>query len=196
MNGKRGDQTLSVGTSGPVRLSYDGSLVVAPGKYTEPALGGRLFSVANQAAVATTAALATTWTGLGVCNPTGSGKNLIFYEFGWALAVVGPDDGVVGLMTSDDTGMANSLTAKPAMNGTGASVAWCDAGATIATPILERICGTHGTGATTTQISVPPQVYYIDGSIILPPGRSLLTYTTTAMTAAALFHFLWEEVAA
>uniref|UniRef100_A0A6M3IRT6 Uncharacterized protein n=1 Tax=viral metagenome TaxID=1070528 RepID=A0A6M3IRT6_9ZZZZ len=173
----------------------DGILVThVSGKYVEAALAGRLFSVANQAAVTTTAALATTWTGLGVCNPTGSGKNLIIHEFGWALSVVGPDDGIVGLMSSDDTGFAAALTAKAAMNGRGASVARCDDGATIATPILERVCGTIGTGATTVQISVPQSIYQIAGSIILPPGRSIMTYTTTATTAAAVFFFLWEEV--
>jgi hypothetical protein len=196
MYGKVGEQSLSAGVNGPLRLDVDGGLLarLLAGKYRAAAMAGRLFSVANQAAVATTAALATTWTGLGVCNPDGSGKNLIIHEFGWALTVVGPDDGAVGLMTSDDTGFADSLTAKPAMNGQGASVAYCDAGATIATPILERICGTIGTGATSTQIGVPQSIYQVDGSIILPPGRSVMTYTTTATTAAAIFHFMWEEV--
>lgn len=196
MYGKVGAQSLSSGASGPLRLDVDGAMVTRniAGKYREAALAGRLFSVANQAAVATTAALATTWTGLGVCNPTGTSKNLIIHEFGWALSVVGSDDGVVGLMSSDDTGFAAALTAKCAMNGAGTSVAYCDDGATIATPILERVCGTIGTGATTTQISVPQSVYQVDGSIILPPGRSIMTYTTTATTAGAVFFFLWEEV--
>lgn len=197
MYGKVGEQSLGAGAAGPVRLGTTGELIarLMGGKYREAAMAGRLFSVANQAAVATTAALATTWTGLGVCNPTGSGKNIIIHEFGWSLAVVGSDDGVVGLMTSDTTGFAQTLTAKPAMHGTGSSIAYCDDGATIATPILERICGTIGMGATTTQIAVPANVYQVDGSIILPPGRSVMTYTTTATTAAALFFFLWEEVA-
>ena len=196
IEGKVGLISVSDGTVNPLATDTDGALFVRnlPGKYTAAAMAGRLFSVANQAAVATTTALATTWTGLGVCNPTGSGKNLILYEFGWAMTVVGSDDGAVGLMSASDTGMADSLTAKCAMNGTGDSVAYCDAGATIGTPILERICGTIGTGATTTQISVPQSIYEIDGSIILPPGRSILTYTTTATTAGAIFYFLWEEV--
>lgn len=196
MYGKVGEQSLSNGSGGPVRLGTTGEIItrLMGGKHREAAMAGRLFSVANQAAVATTAALATTWTGLGICNPAGSGKNLIIHEFGWSLAVVGPDDGVVGLMTSTDTGFANALTAKAAMSGSGTSIAYCDDGATIATPILERICGTIGTGATTTQIAVPASIYQVDGSIILPPGRSVMTYTTTATTAAALFFFLWEEI--
>jgi hypothetical protein len=196
MYGKVGNQDLSSGAVGPLRLDQLGALVTNPngGKYTEAALAGRLFSVANQAAVATTAALATTWTGLGVCNPTGSGKNLVFYEFGWALSLAGPAASVVGLMSSDTTGFADSLTAKAAMNGSGTSIAYCDAGATIATPVLERVYGSFGTVAITTPSTLPAELYQIDGSIVLPPGRSVMTYTTLACTAALVFHFLWEEV--
>ena len=182
------------GTGRPVLVDPEGSMIQASGCYTEAAMEGRLFSVANQAAVATTAALATTWTGLGVCNPAGSGKNLIIHEFGWALTVVGSDEGGVGLMTSDDTGMADALTARAAKYGAGASVAYCDDGATIATPVLDRIYGTYGTGAITTAMLYAPTVAEINGSIVLPPDRSVLTYTTTATTAAFVFHFLWEEV--
>ena len=198
MQGKVGVQTLSTGSHGPIRLDVDAALIarLSAGKYRDAANAGRLFSVANQAAVATTAALATTWTGLGVCNPTGSAKDLIIHEFGWAMSVVGSDDGIVGLMSSDDTGFAAALTAKCAKNGAGTSIAYCDDGATIATPILERVCGTIGTGATTTQISVPQSIYQVDGSIILPAGRSIMTYTTTATTAGAVFFFMWEEVPA
>ena len=47
-------------------LTDDNGVLLRPaGKYADAALNGRLFGVANQAAVATTAALATTWTGLG-----------------------------------------------------------------------------------------------------------------------------------
>lgn len=196
VEGKVGIQSISSSGTGPLRIDNDGALVTRNicGKYREAALAGRLFSVANQAAIATTANLATTWTGLGVCNPTGSLKNLIIHEFGWALSVVAPADGVLGLMTSDDTGFADSLTAKCAMNGAGSSVAYCDAGATIATPVLERVVSTYGTGAVTTWQGAGPQVCELDGSIILAPGRSVMTYTFTACTAAFIFSFLWEEV--
>jgi len=184
------------GTARALMTDPLGALVGVTGKYTEAAIAGRLFSAANQAAGATTAALATTWTGLALCNPTGSGKNIIVHEFGWAMSVVGSDDGVVGLMSADSTGLVATITPKAGMNGAGSSIAIVDNGATIGTPILERICGTIGTGATTTQISVPQSIYQVDGSIILPPGRSIMTYTTTATTAGALFYFLWEEVPA
>jgi len=197
IDGKVGTIVASDGTVNPLRTATDGSLVtqIGGGKYTEAALAGRLFSVSNQAAVATTAALATVWTGLAVCNPTGSLYDIVILEFGWALSVVSPSDGIVGLMTTTDASMTQTLTPKAAMNGQGTSIAYCDAAnATTGTNVLERVCGTIGEGATTTEIGKVMSIYDVAGSIILPPGRSVLTYTTTATTAAAVFYFLWEEV--
>jgi len=196
LQAKVGRLEVSIGTKHDLASHTDGSLFVrpVPDKYLEAALAGRLFSVANQAAVATTAALATGWTGLGICNPTGSGKTLVLHEFGVAWSLTGSTAGIVGLMTSDTTGFASTLTAKCAMNGKGASIALCDDGATIATPILERVLGEYGTGATNLYSSIPPNIYEINGSIVLPAGRSVMTYTSLATTAAALFHFMWEEI--
>lgn len=187
------------GSINPLRTATDGSLIIrmGGGRHVQAALEGRLFSIANQGGVTTTAATATPWTGLGLCNPTGSGKNLIVYEFGWAVDSFGDDDGIVGLMSTDDTAFTASLTPKAAMNGRGSSVAYCDAAVAIpaAGVTLERICGSHGRPANSAvQISVPQSIYRVDGSIILPPGRSILSYTTTVYTTTIVFHFLWEEV--
>jgi hypothetical protein len=195
MYGKRGVQNLSNAAVGPLRLDQHGKLVVA-GDLAEAAMEGRLFSVANQAAVAVTANLATTWTGLGVANPTGSGKLLVFYEFGWATDVVNPAEGVVGLMTSTDSGFAAALAARCARNGYKTSVAYCDNGATIATPVLERICGSTMEGAITTVPALAPKIIDLKGGIVLAAGRSLLTYHSIGGTASLMFHFVWEEVEA
>jgi len=189
----------NVSTSSPVQVEadqYEQLITLAQGGALQTAAtAGRMFSVANQAAVATTAGLATTWTGLGLANPAASGKNIVLHEFGWALTVVGPDEGCVGLMTADTTGMADSLTSQNCNDGTStASVMYADAGATIGTPILRRVYGTYGTGAITTAMLYAPTVVNINGSLIIPPGRSVLTYTTTATTASLIFHFMWEEV--
>lgn len=166
------------------------------GKLSEAALDGRLFSVCNQAAVAVTAALNTTWTGLGISNPLGSGKNAILHQFGWSQTVVSPAEGAFGLMTSDTTGFAAALTIKSCMPGSGTSVLYADDGATIATPILERVVGGSMEGAISTTPSLGPNIYNFDGSLILPPGRSIMTYHTVGMAAAFVFFFLWEEVEA
>ena len=176
-------------------LTDDSGVLLTPsGKCADAAANGRLFSVASSAAVATTAAANTTWTGLGVANPTGSGKLLVMLQFGWALSVVGPDEGILGLMAATDGGFASALTVRCARYGAGTSIAYADDGATIVSPVLERVVSTYGTGAITTWQGAGPQVYNIDGSIVLPPGRSICTYTTTATTAAFQFSFMWEEI--
>lgn len=177
-----------------VLTDTDGVLLSPSGRMADAAIEGRLFSVASAAAVATTAAAATTWTGLGIANPTGSGKLLVLLQFGWALSVVGPDEGILGLMAATDSGFAAALTVRCARYGAGTSIAYADDGATIVSPVLERVVSTYGTGAITTWQGAGPQVYNINGSIVLPPGRSICTYTTTATTAAFQFSFLWEEI--
>lgn len=184
------------GTGRAILTDGDGVLLTPAGRYADAALEGRLFCVSNQAAVATTAALATTWTGLGIANPTGSGKLIIVHEFSWGLSVVGPDEGVLGLMTATDTGFASAIAARCTRNAYATSIAYCDDGATISTPVLEKVVSTYGTGAITTWQGAGPQVCKLEGSIILAPGRSVLTYTTTATTAAFVFSFMWEEVTA
>jgi len=184
------------GVGRPPLVDSSRRLVIAPsgGFLADAALNGRLFSVANQAKVAVTAGLATTWTGLGVANPTGSGKILVVYEFGWSTDVVNPAEGVVGLMTSTDSGFAQAIAARCARNGYATSVAYCDDGATIATPVLERVCGSTMEGAITTTPQLGVNVYKIEGGIVLAPGRSVLTFHSIGGTASMLFHFLWEEI--
>jgi hypothetical protein len=181
----------------PLKADSNQLIVLAQGGGLERAcIEGRLFSVANQAKVATTAAFATTWTGLGISNPSGSGKNLILHEFGAELQIASDAAGVVGLMTSDTTGFAAALTIRNCLDGTeaaNASIAYADDGATIATPVLRRVCGTYGTAAITAMQLLGPQIYKINGALVIPPGRSVMTYTTTATTAAFVFHFVWEE---
>lgn len=195
-DGRVGIISASEGSVNPLRTSTNGALVVVNGggSLADAAVNGRLFSVANQAKVAVTAGLATTWTGLGVCNPTGSGKLFIMHEFGWSTDVVNPAEGVVGLMTSTDTGFASALAARCARNAYATSVAYCDDGATISTPVLERICGSTMEGAISTTPQLNVNVYKIDGGIVLAPGRSVLTYHSIGGTASLIFHFVWEEI--
>ncbi len=173
-----------------ITLSQGGALQTATA-------AGRMFSVANQTAVASSTAFPTTsWAGLGVANPATSTKNLIFHEFGWGIEVVSSQAGAIGLMTTDTTGFASQIvTVRNCLDGSAiASIAWTEDGATVATPILRRVYGDLGTAATTTVTTRGAHVVDLQGSLIIPPGRAVLTYTTIAITAAFLFHFVWEEV--
>lgn len=196
VEGRVGVISADEGSINPLRTDNTGALAVfnSGGKYTEAALAGRLFSVCNQTNVTTTAALATTWTGLGVGNPASSGKNYIFHEFGWAQEVVMNTEGVIGLMAATVGDMAQTITPRCAKYGAATTVALTDNGATIGTPILLRVCGSSMEGEISTIPSMGPKIYNIDGSIVIPPGYALLTYTFAIQTASIQFHFVWEEV--
>lgn len=181
------------GIGRPVLVDSNGKLVVV-GNLADAALKGRLFSVCNQTNVTTTAALATTWTGLGVGNPATSGKNYVFHEFGWAQEIVMNTEGTVGLMVATVGDMAQAVVPRCARYGYATTVALTDNGATIGTPILIRVFGSTMEGAISTIPSLTGNIYKIDGSIVIPPGYALLSYTFAIQTSSIQFHFVWEEV--
>lgn len=181
------------GIARPVLVDENGVMKVRSG-LTDAALDGRLFSVANQAGVTTTAALATTWTGLGVGNPATSGKNYIMWEFGWASVTVHNTEGAFGLMYATVGDMAQAITPVCCKIGAATSAALSDNGATIGTPILMRVFGASMEGAISTAPSMTGNIYKLDGSIVIPPGYACLTYTFAIQTSSVIFHFVWEEV--
>ena len=181
------------GVGMPPIMDAEGILITR-GVLTDAALQGRLFSVSNQTNVTTTAALATTWTGLGVGNPATSGKDYIFHEFGWAQEIAMNTEGSFGLMVATVGDMAAAVTARSAKWGYGSTNALCDNGATIGTPILVRNFGSSMEGAITTVPSLTGNIYDLKGSLIIPPGYALLSYTFAIQTTSVLFHYVWEEI--
>lgn len=154
---------------------------------------GNMYSLCNQAAVTTTAALATTFTGLSVANPAGSGVNLqmLFFSVGQSLAGVAA---AVGYMTGLGAS-AGSLVPRAAVVGqTAASKAIGSAGSTLGgTPVLEEVIGSIGSLATTGYGLQAGLSKDIGGSLIIPPGAFIASYTTLA-NAGMLFGFRWLEV--
>lgn len=181
------------GIGRPVLVDETGKLITV-NDLADAAINGRLFSVANQAKVAVTAALATTWTGLGVGNPATSGKNYKFWEFGWSSDVVNPAEGVVGLMIGAVGDMAQAIVPRCARWGYATTPALTDDGATIGTPVLVRTFGSTMEGAISTIPQLAGNVYDLKGGIVIPPGYALLTYHSIGGTASLIFHFVWEEV--
>ena len=90
--------------------------------------------------------------------------------------------------------MAQAVVPRCARYGYLTSAALTDDGATPGTPIFIRGCGSSMEGAISTVPSLNPNIYRIDGSIVIPPGYALLTYTFAIQTASIKFHFVWEEV--
>ncbi len=200
MYGKVGVQTLTDGSTGPVRIDGRGNVSTAGGgKYREAALAGRLFAIANQAVVTNTAGLAATYTGLALVNPAGSGVNLIILEVGCTNEIALPTAACVfGIMTGGGVGAATAvLTPRNRRSGGPASKAYVDS-AVIFTeaPVLEQIFCTFHTGAVTTAIGSGGFYANLDGSLVVTPGYHMCPYLSAINASTFQMSILWEEVAA
>ena len=189
--------SAAAGTSPALRQATDGSLYVkqASASLAEAAMAGRLFTGTNAALINTSTTLNTTLVGLALTNPTGSGKNLIVHKFTYAQDIVTTAEAMLCLATTTDSGLtADEMTIYCTRYGYATSVATVRDGGTIVAPVI--IMPIAGLGDTaTTDWTQGPNVVDIDGSIILAPGRSLVTDVTVAVGAAAMrFGFMWEEV--
>jgi len=188
-------------TSAGVGLSplvdSDGKLitVVSGGHLAEAAVNGRLFCAAMQTPTTTSTTLNTTFVGLGLCNPTGSGKLIIVHEFSYAATAALTAETLLALATTTDSGFGTDITPRCCRYGYATSVAIVDKGATIVAPVIERIIATLGQGADSVQLGgAPPNVVKIDGGIVLAAGRAVVTDTTVATGAVMQFGFVWEEI--
>lgn len=182
------------GTRKDLLTNADGVILVS-GDYSDAAINGRLFAAAMQTPTTTSTTLNTTFVGLGLCNPTGSGKLLIVHEFSYAATAALTAETLLALATTDSTGFAADIVPRCCRNGYAASVALVDKGATINAPVIERIIATLGQGADSVQLGgAPPNIVKLNGSIILAPGRAVVTDTTAATGAVMQFGYLWEEI--
>ena len=162
---------------------------------------GKVYAVANTAAVATTA-VATTTTGLYVFNPFGSGKKLVMVDWGWASSVVGTGVGNLGiaLMPTSQTAVTNTtpITVQNADGSGAATTAVARAGSSATLPVAGvavkwlggNIWVTGGTGDHPYMLSGS-----FEGSLIVVPGSAIqFTHVTTVLTG--LGSFTWIEVPA
>ena len=175
----------------------EGILLVKPsgGCLADAAINGRLFCAAMQTPTTTSTTLNTTFLGLGLCNPTGSGKLLIVHEFSYAATAALTAEVLLALATTTDSGFAADIVPRCCRNAYATSIAIVDKGATIIAPVIERIIATLGQGADSVQLGgAPPNIVKLDGGIILAPGRALVTDTFAATGAVMQFGYVWEEV--
>lgn len=184
----------SDGTQPLIRAGQQGDMIVSElhGRYYEQALRGNMYRVASQAAVTTTAGLATTWTGLAISNPAGSGVNAVVNLFSVAQFAVGAA-AAVGIMTGAGAAAGSLVPKNAIVSGTTGKVT-ASAGATIATPVLDIVIGQAGSLATTGYGLTPGLVVDLGGSLIIPPGFFAASFTSIVTTTALLFGFQWEEV--
>jgi len=187
----------SAGVGQAPLIDSDRRLVTASGggRLSEAALAGRLFTGTNTALINTSTTLNTTFVGLALTNPTGSGKNLIVHKFSYAFDIVITAECQLCLATTTDSGMTTAeFTPICTRYGYATSVATVRDGGTIVAPVIIMPIASLGDAATTTWLG-DPKVVDLDGSIVLAPGRTLCTDTTVAVGSAAMrFAYMWEEV--
>ncbi|KKK89306.1 hypothetical protein LCGC14_2734420, partial [marine sediment metagenome] len=188
------DKHIQYAVTEALRCYNDGKGRSYSGSLQEACEDGRLFSIANQAAVTTSTGLGTSFTGLAVGNPSHSKKNIVVHKFGYALSIAGSAAGAVGIMKGE-TSLTASLTPSKRLSRGTESIAVATAGQTIIAPVLYDIFASYGTEGTDTGINlVGHYMYDLDGSLTLEPGDFVASYTLLGTTSGFLFSFLWEEV--
>lgn len=197
LTGQVGQQQLTNGSQAPVRLGASGEVVVQNlhGRYYEQVVRGNVYGASNQAAQAVSVALATTYTGLCLSNPLGSGKNLVLLSAGYALSVAPVAIASIHLIgsSSASTNVTHTTPVTPVsmlLGNTNTPAAKVDREATIPTPIyLMSLMGGFTAGALPAS---PNALFDIAGQIVITPGGFVAIGALTAVTGFG--SFVWEEV--
>ena len=192
-----------VGSAPPFTASIMGASRTsdAHGRYMNAALEGRLFTASNVAAQAVSVALTTTYTGLCISNPAGSGKILALLGCQYALSVAPAAIASLHLIAGySAAGIVTHTTPLAApgiqsaiINGGGFSAnsaAKVDSAATIVNPYYLMPIGSGFTAA--ALYATTPSMIDLGGWPIIPPGGWVAFGALTAVTGFG--GFLWEEL--
>ena len=185
------------GTARAVLIEDTGAAIYSQtGKYRVATEAGRVFAAANQTVVNVTVGMALAYTGLALCNPVGSGKNLSILGLGVIAEIQVPTAVcVMGIMTGGGVGAATSVIAgRNRLSGGPSSVAYVDSAVTFTeAPVLEQVLKSFHTG---TVVEGQQDGFYVDldGSIIVTPGFHVSPFASAVNDATFQFSWLWEEI--
>ena len=195
ITGQVGPQVAQDGANATARQGKSAELIVQElhGRYFEQVYRGNVYSAANQAAQAVSAALATTYTGLLLYNPIGSSVILSLLKVKFALSAAPAAIATIGLISGFQTAVPTGLTALAVRNNqvgnaqTGVGLAY--SAATINTPVwMQQL----EDGFTAAALKSPTPPVDLEGSIIIKPGGFVAIGALTAITG--LGSIMWEEV--
>ena len=196
VQGKAGPTPLADGGNAALRLGRQGELIVAQshGKYSEASFRGSLYGCSNQAATATSIALATAYTGLCLINPAGSPVCLALLQVGVVITTAQVAVSSVGLIGNySGTAVTNTTPGVPYSCYLGRSAGYgkTSVSATLpATPVwLAQYGGSFTAGALGSHT---PHIIEVDGSILLPPSSYVAIGSLTALSG--FFSMIWEEI--
>jgi hypothetical protein len=189
--------SLSAGVQATVRMDNLGGLNASQllPRYYETTYRRQTYSVATQAAVSTSVGMSVSHVGLCLFNPATSSVNLVITKFGHAMIGAPAAAMVVGLMngvgvTTQTTSITTSIRNR-FIGGVGSQCIALTASTLTGTPIVDCIVGTH---VITTLATHSNTLVDLEGSIIVPPGGYVATYTSTASGANFFASFQWTEV--
>ena|ERR1700731_2331036 len=180
---------LGDGTDVQARAGRTGDLIVSElhGRYFEQVRSNRMFSAANQAAQALSAALTTTYTGFLLYNPVGSNKGLVPNKVKFSQSAAPATFPVIGLIAgfAATGGVTAQTTAIPVQSNqignTGKGVGIALSAATIVTPTyLATFYDTVTTTATLPASGNPP--VDLEGVYIILPGGFIAISSPTVAT--------------
>ena len=193
--------TQSSGATPNIRSGRGGDVIYSGlhGRYYEQTYNGNVFFVASQSVATTTTGLTTTYTGLSLSNPLGSGVNLVLLKASFNQSVIQSTQvEAYGIATgfSATTNPTHSAAVTPQSAKVGSGIvakALADSSNNTlpAAPVYTHFIGATGTATADSTYNFVD----LDGSIILMPGAFACWVTPAQASVAGLwFSFAWEEV--
>jgi len=201
VSGQVGPQTVADGvTTQPFRQGKGSEVIMQQlhGRYAEQVYRGNVFIAASQAVATTTVGLATTYTGLALSNPVGSGKiiSLLFVSLMQSVIQATQPEAysiATGFNAATDVTHTTPVTPRCALVGSSISpVGKADSSATLPTaPFYSLFLGE--TASATTQPGTI--VVDVNGAIgLLPGGYAIFATPAQASVAGMWFSYIWEEM--
>jgi len=200
--GPSSQQSVQPGATPAVRLGQQGDLIASEyhGRYYETTYRKQMFTGVSTSATTTTVGTATTFTGLVLYNPLNSTVNLVLNKVGMAFIVAFPAAATVGLMTGQSftpisTFSTSNTSTRSQFVGAPQGYGVVYASATLqGVPQIATVLQSGYTGAITTTPETT-NFWDMEGSIILPPGAYVASYTSTVSGTNAFWgSFQWEEI--
>jgi hypothetical protein len=202
--GQPSQSSISAGANPTLRQGQLGELIINElhGRYYETTYRRNMFTAALTSGTTTSAALSTTFTGFLLLNPNNSSVNFVINKIGMSFLVAFTAAAAIGIqtgnqntaalsgLTTTNTQIRSNFVGQPAT-----SVGLTYSAATTTAPALQMLFGAGLTGAITTTPQIPGFAVDIEGSLIIPPGAWIGTYTSTASGASGtLATITYEEV--
>lgn len=203
--GQPSQTSIASGANPTLRQGQLGDAIVSElhGRYYETTYRRNMYTATLTAGTTTSAALSTTFTGLLLLNPLNSPVNFVINKVGFSFIVAFTAAAAIGLqagnvttaalsgLTTTNTSIRANYLGMPA----GSSQGLTYSAATTTAPWLQTIVGSALTGAITTVPQVPGFFFDMEGSLVVPPGSWVATYTSTASGASGtLATIQYEEV--